>query len=99
MTNILSKPVNVSLTMANDSLLKTLLFEEPQQLDNAAYTDTIAQYLQAYQSKYGYDSVFLVSPPPRGITISAALTGCWSGETLKMSGITTGCCRRKRNLP
>lgn len=61
MTNILSKPVNVSLTMANDSLLKTLLFEEPQQLDNAAYTDTIAQYLQAYQSKYGYDSVFLVS--------------------------------------
>ncbi len=61
MNNILSKPVNVSLTMANDSLLKDLLLQEADRRDDPAYIETIRQYLLGYQEKYGYDSVFLVS--------------------------------------
>ena len=57
----LTKPVNISLTMANDSLLKEYLTEEQNRLDDEKYVDTIRSYLSAYQKKYEYDSVFLVS--------------------------------------
>ena len=61
----LGKPVNVSLTMANDSLLRKFLREETARLDDPAYTETIRGYLDGYRKKYGYDSVFLVSSATR----------------------------------
>lgn len=61
MMSTLTKPVNISLTMANDSLLKEYLAEERSHMDDKEYVDTIRSYLSAYQEKYDYDSVFLVS--------------------------------------
>ena len=61
MMSTLTKPVNISLTMANDSLLKEYLAEERTHMDDKEYVDTIRSYLSAYQEKYDYDSVFLVS--------------------------------------
>lgn len=58
---ILSEPVNVSLTMANDSLLKSFLAIEALHLNDASYTQKMQEYLSAYRDKYSYDSVFLVS--------------------------------------
>ncbi|MDD2967724.1 MAG: sensor domain-containing diguanylate cyclase [Desulfovibrionaceae bacterium] len=55
----LSKSIHISLTMANDEFLKDWLHtEEP---GNAQKEDKIKQYLAALRSKFGYDSVFLVS--------------------------------------
>ena len=54
------KPVHVSQTMANDSLLKGLLAQE-EQPDDAAFTRTMQNYLDTYRTSYDYDSVFLVS--------------------------------------
>ena len=56
-----TKPVNISLTMANDTLLKSYLEEEKARLEEDAYIAAISRYLNAYQKQYGYDSVFLVS--------------------------------------
>lgn len=56
-----TKPVNISLTMANDSLLKEFLAEEADHLEDAAFIQTMRAYLDAYRVQYGYDSVFLVS--------------------------------------
>ena len=56
-----SKPLNVSLTMANDSLLKLLLSEERDREDDPSYDETIRTYLGEYHELYGYESVFLVS--------------------------------------
>ncbi len=58
--NELTKPVFVSLTMANDSFLKKWLCNE-QTLDSPAHQDELRQYLLGLKEKYGYDSVFLVS--------------------------------------
>ena len=59
--SILTKPVNISLTMANDSLLKDFLIGENAHLDDQEYTQTLQEYLNTYKEKYQYDSVFLVS--------------------------------------
>ena len=59
--NALTKPLNVSLTMANDSLLHSLLTNEADSANDASYMETLQEYLNTYQTKYGYDSVFLVS--------------------------------------
>lgn len=59
--SIFAKPVNVSLTMANDNFLIDFLAEETEQLDNDEYVQTMSEYLEAYRDKYDYDSVFLVS--------------------------------------
>lgn len=61
LTTTFTKPVNVSLTMANDSLLVSFLSREKDHLEDADYIDTIRDYLNAYRVKYDYDSVFLVS--------------------------------------
>lgn len=61
MSTTFTKPVNISLTMANDSLLHTVLAQEHEQLYNAEYTARIGEYLRTYQERYGYDAVFLVS--------------------------------------
>lgn len=59
--SIFSKPVNISLTMANDSLLKEFLEGEQEHPDDEAYIEIMRDYLDAYHEKYGYDSVFLAS--------------------------------------
>lgn len=59
--SIFTKPINVSLTMANDSLLKDFLATEDPAREDEAYIQILRDYLSAYQKKYGYDSVFLVS--------------------------------------
>ena len=61
MSGTFTKPVNISLTMANDSLLRECLLRESGRLNDTAYTETIRDYLSSYRDKYGYDSVFLVS--------------------------------------
>lgn len=59
--SIFTKPINISLTMANDSLLKTFLLEESARGKDEGFVQTMRDYLLAYQVQYGYDSVFLVS--------------------------------------
>lgn len=59
--SIFTKPINISLTMANDNLLKTFLAEEETRNGDQAFIQTMCDYLYAYKEKYHYDSVFLVS--------------------------------------
>lgn len=61
LTAMFTKPVNISMTMANDSLLKEHLAKESQQLESENYVETIENYLDGYRKKYKFDSVFLVS--------------------------------------
>ena len=61
LSSLFSKPVNISLTMAHDSLLVEHLMKEPSHLDDKAYEETTKEYLKTYREKYGFDSVFLVS--------------------------------------
>lgn len=61
LTAMFTKPVNVSLTMAHDSLLVEHLLDEPDDLEGTAYLETTKTYLENYQKKYHFDSVFLVS--------------------------------------
>ena len=48
-----TKPVNISLTMANDSLLRDFLLGEEAHLEDEGYTETIREYLRTYQENYG----------------------------------------------
>lgn len=59
--SIFSEPVSVSVTMANDSLLKEFLSNETSHLEDEEYIQSMKKYLDDYRAKYGYDSVFLVS--------------------------------------
>lgn len=61
LTSMFTKPVNVSLTMAHDSLLVEHLTNEKEHLGDKEYIETTRNYLEAYQKKYGFDSVFLAS--------------------------------------
>lgn len=63
--SIFSRPVSVSLTMANDHLLKSFLTEEMKRPSDKAYIAKMQAYLDAYRKKYNYDSVFLVSTKTR----------------------------------
>ncbi len=54
-------PINVSLTMANDKLLQDFLEVESDVDASAEFIETVQEYLDKYQKKYNYDSVFLVS--------------------------------------
>lgn len=56
-----TRPVNISLTMAHDSLLVSHLEQETKRLEDESYVQTIRNYLNNYKDKYGFDSVFLVS--------------------------------------
>lgn len=62
---LFTKPINISLTMANDSLLKEFLEGEAAHLDDEAFTHTMRDYLNTYRVKYNYDSVFLASTATR----------------------------------
>lgn len=59
--SIFTKPINIALTMANDSLLKDFLDGEPQHLGDEVFIETMRNYLNTYRDKYEYDSVFLAS--------------------------------------
>ena len=59
--SIFTKPINISLTMANDNLLKDFLAREDLMANDTVFLKTIKNYLLAYKEKYKYDSVFLVS--------------------------------------
>lgn len=59
--SIFSRPISISLTMANDSLLKAFLSQEPSRMEDEAFVQTMRGYLLAYKEQYSYDSVFLVS--------------------------------------
>lgn len=61
LTTMFTRPVNISLTMAHDSLLVEHLSNEAEHLDDAQYAETLKTYLKTYQDKYGFNSVFLVS--------------------------------------
>lgn len=65
LTTQFTKPVNISLTMAHDNLLVRHLCDETRHSDDAAFIETTKDYLQTYQKKYGFDSVFLVSAATR----------------------------------
>jgi diguanylate cyclase (GGDEF)-like protein len=58
--NELTKPIFVSLTMANDSFLKDWLRNERTDR-TASHQEELRQYLLGLKKKYDYDSVFLVS--------------------------------------
>lgn len=61
MASLFSKPINISLTMAHDSLLIEHLSKESSHMEDEEYIKTIQQYLKTYEKKYQFDSVFLVS--------------------------------------
>ncbi|WP_455653678.1 sensor domain-containing diguanylate cyclase, partial [Phascolarctobacterium sp.] len=61
LSTMLTKPVNISQTMAHDSLLIKLLEEEGSRYQDAGYQETLRKYLEAYKNKYAYDAVFLVA--------------------------------------
>ncbi|MEG0270965.1 MAG: cache domain-containing protein [Clostridia bacterium] len=58
---IFAGPVHVSLTMANDSLLKKMLLTEQEHLEDPLYLKSVTEYLNNYREKYKFESVFLVS--------------------------------------
>lgn len=57
----LTKPIFVSLTMANDSFLKSWLKDEKTMFDSQEHQQKLLDYLSGIKEKYNYDSVFLVS--------------------------------------
>lgn len=61
LSTMLTKPVNISQTMAHDSLLIKLLEEEGSRYQEAGYQETLRKYLEAYKNKYAYDAVFLAA--------------------------------------
>ena len=60
-SSALTKPVNLSIILANDSLLQAFLSQESSRLDDPAYLDSIRNYLNTYQEQYPYDSLAVVS--------------------------------------
>lgn len=58
---IFTKPINISITMANDNLLKDLLNKEQEDPDGKSFLESMRGYLSAYREQYAYDSVFLAS--------------------------------------
>lgn len=61
LTSTFTKPVNISLTMANDSLLREFLEGEKEHFGDGDYIQKMTEYLATYRNKYQYDSVFLAS--------------------------------------
>lgn len=59
--NELTKPIFVSLTMANDNFLKSWLEEERDTKDSESHQGELQKYLLGIKAKYNYNSVFLVS--------------------------------------
>ena len=51
LSTIFTKPVNVSLTMANDSFLKNYLAREAGRLEDDSYIEPLKEYLGALSEK------------------------------------------------
>lgn len=60
-SNQLTKPIFVSLTMANDSFVESWLNEEGEGDFSAEHQKKMTRYLEGLKVKYDYNSVFLVS--------------------------------------
>ena len=65
LSSLLSRPVNIAMTMAQDSFLAAHLLREREHLEDADFARAIQNYLANYQEKDGFDSVFLVSAASR----------------------------------
>ena len=63
--NELTKPIFVSLTMANDSFVKKWILDEQANPNTKEHRLELQQYLLGIKSKYLYDSVFLISDPSK----------------------------------
>lgn len=61
LTTMFTKPVNISLTMAHDSLLVEHLSNGNEETDSYNFIEITKNYLNIYKEKYQFDSVFLVS--------------------------------------
>ncbi len=59
--NELTKPIFVSLTMANDNFLKNWLKGETESPNYESHQEELEKYLLGIKAKYNYNSVFLVS--------------------------------------
>ena len=91
LSTMLTKPVNISQTMAHDSLLIKLLEEEGSRYQEAGYQETIRKYLDTYKNKYAYDSGSWFRRPPIIIIISTVWTAILPGARMKTSGIIIFC--------
>lgn len=60
-SNQLTKPIFVALTMANDSFVEGWLEEEKEGDASLEHQKKMTNYLEGLKVKYGYNSVFLVS--------------------------------------
>lgn len=60
-SNELTKPIFVSLTMANDNFLKSWLKDEKSLLTSKEHEAKLIDYLNGIKEKYNYDSVFFIS--------------------------------------
>lgn len=60
-SNELTKPIFVSLTMANDNFLKSWLKDEESLLASREHEGKLVDYLNGIKEKYNYDSVFFIS--------------------------------------
>lgn len=61
LSNQLTKPIFVSLTMANDSFVMNWLEEEKNNKSSIEHQNKMTEYLNGLKEKYNYNSVFLVS--------------------------------------
>lgn len=60
LSNALAKPLNVSLAISHDTLLRTLLLEEPLDPQPESFLPTLREYLSSYYNLYQLDSVFII---------------------------------------
>lgn len=61
LTNIMDRPLNITTTMANDTLLRNLVQKESFDSKNTEMAEIMCDYLTAYQEKYNFDSVAFTS--------------------------------------
>ena len=59
--DLMNRPINVSLAMAQDTFLRDFMNEEPEQAMPDDQLERMKEYLSSYQEKYQFDSVFFVS--------------------------------------
>ncbi|MEF9984063.1 MAG: diguanylate cyclase [Oscillospiraceae bacterium] len=58
---LMSQPLNVSLSMARDNFLREFMAEENSEIHSPQRLVKLQNYLTEYKNKNGFDSVFLVS--------------------------------------
>ena len=60
-SDLMDGPINISMAMAHDTFLRDFMAVEPTDGFRGGRLETLTEYLAAYQKKYQFDSVFLVS--------------------------------------